>query len=63
MRAWGTPGADRTRSLAWKSRNHTSVVTARHSRIHPAFPHAMVLTAYFVISPAIGFLVTVASRI
>jgi hypothetical protein len=26
-RAWGMPGAQRTRSLAWKNKNHTSVVT------------------------------------
>jgi hypothetical protein len=26
---------------------------------HPAFPHAMVLTAYIALSPVIGFLVTV----
>jgi hypothetical protein len=26
----------------------------RYSRIHPAFPHAMVLTAYFVLSPVTG---------
>jgi hypothetical protein len=32
-------------------------------RNRPAFPHAMVLTAYFVLSPAIGFFATVASRI
>src|ERR1700681_1437906 len=30
---------------------HTSVVTTS-SPEHPAFPHAMVLTAYFVLSPA-----------
>jgi hypothetical protein len=29
---------------------------------HPASPHAMVLTVYFVLSPAIGFLVTVAPK-
>jgi hypothetical protein len=33
---------------------HTSIVTARSSRIHPAFPHAMVLTVSFVLSPVIG---------
>src|SRR3954454_22650941 len=31
---------------------HTSIVTARSTGFHPAFPHAMVLTAYFVLSPA-----------
>src|ERR1700682_6750772 len=30
---------------------HTSVVTTGPPE-HPAFPHAMVLTAYFVLSPA-----------
>jgi hypothetical protein len=47
------PGARRTRSLAWKNKNHTSIVTARAPE-NPAFPHAMVLTASFVLSPAIG---------
>src|SRR6202022_3146020 len=37
-----------SRAMCWW---HTSVVTTGH-RIHPAFPHAMVLTAYFVLSPA-----------
>jgi hypothetical protein len=32
---------------------HTSVVTTSPPE-HPAFPHAMVLTAYFVLSPVIG---------
>jgi hypothetical protein len=32
---------------------HTSVVTTG-TPVHPAFPHAMVLTAYFVLSPVIG---------
>jgi hypothetical protein len=36
-----------------KCRKHTSVVTTS-SPEHPAFPHAMVLTAYFALSPAIG---------
>src|ERR1700738_49189 len=34
-------------------RKHTSVVTTVAPE-HPAFPHAMVLTAYFVLSPVIG---------
>ena len=47
------PGARCTRSLV------CSVLVAhecRHRRSpeHPAFPHAMVLTAYFVLSPEIG---------
>jgi hypothetical protein len=46
------PGARCTRSLACKvGSEHTSVV-ATGSPEHPAFPHAMVLTAYFVLSPA-----------
>jgi hypothetical protein len=36
-----------------KCRKHTSVVTTS-SPEHPAFPHAMVLTAYFALSPVIG---------
>ena len=48
------PGAQCTRSLAWEKNNHTSVVTARYSRSNPAFPHAMVLTVSFVLSPVIG---------
>jgi hypothetical protein len=39
-----------SRAMCWW---HTSVVTTGH-RIHPAFPHAMVLTASFVLSPVIG---------
>jgi hypothetical protein len=48
------PGARCTRSLV------CSVLVAhecsRHGRTgkHPAFPHAMVLTAYFALSPEIG---------
>src|SRR5258708_4101116 len=34
-------------------RMHTSIHSGGTGN-HPAFPHAMVLTAYFVISPAIG---------
>src|ERR1700704_796800 len=47
------PGARRTRSLACKVES-TRVSHHRYSRIHPAFPHAMVLTVSFVLSPAIG---------
>src|SRR5215218_3791917 len=53
MEAWGTPGARRTRSLACKNRKHTSIV-ATDPPENPAFPHAMVLTVSFVISPVIG---------
>jgi hypothetical protein len=49
------PGAQCTRSLvcAWVVKMHTSIHSGGTGN-HPAFPHAMVLTAYFVISPAIG---------
>jgi len=56
--AWGTPGAQCTRSLACEIKKHTSVVTT-DTPVHPAFPHAMVLTAYFALSPVIGLFVTV----
>jgi hypothetical protein len=47
------PDAQCTRSLACKNRKHASKSPRSH-RDHPAFPHAMVLTAYFVLSPVIG---------
>jgi hypothetical protein len=48
------PGARCTRSLVCSVVvEHTSVVTTSPPE-HPAFPHAMVLTAYFVLSPVIG---------
>jgi hypothetical protein len=52
-RAWGMPGARCTRSLV------CSVLVAHEyspqvHRDHPAFPHAMVLTACFVLSPVTG---------
>jgi hypothetical protein len=46
------PGARCTRSLAC-SKKHASVVTTSPPE-HPAFPHAMVLTVSFVLSPVIG---------
>src|ERR1700716_259071 len=49
----GNAGCRCTRSLACKVES-TRVSHHRYSRIHPAFPHAMVLTAYFVLSPVIG---------
>jgi hypothetical protein len=56
QRAWGMPGAQCTRSLACECETkHTSVVTAGSAEIHPAFPHAMVLTVSFVLSPACEF--------
>jgi hypothetical protein len=56
------PGARCTRSLVCKGRKHTSVVTTVAPE-HPAFPHAMVLTAASCSPRRSGFLVTVASRI
>src|SRR3954449_1885634 len=53
-RAWGMPGAHRTRSLACEINKAHERSHHRYSRIHPAFPHAMVLTAYFVLSPVTG---------
>jgi hypothetical protein len=47
------PGARRTRSLVCKGRKHTSSYH-RYSQIHPASPHAMVLTVSFALSPVIG---------
>src|SRR5215218_7060959 len=48
------PGARCTRSLACEmGREHTRIAPWVH-RTDPAFPHAMVLTGSFVISPVIG---------
>jgi hypothetical protein len=52
------PGVSCARSPVCKGRKHTGS-DRRYSRKHPAFPHAMVLTVSFVLSPVIGFLVTV----
>ena len=52
QRAWGTPGARRTHGLACKGRKHASWTA--DTPVHPAFPHAMVLTVSFVISPVTG---------
>src|SRR5437870_6083273 len=46
------PGGQCTRSLACNVKVAHERSHHRYSRIHPAFPHAMVLTAYFVLSPA-----------
>ena len=56
------PGARCTRSLACKSKIAHEVVTTS-SPEQPGIPRAMVLTAYFVLSPVIGFIVTVIARI
>jgi hypothetical protein len=45
------PGAHRTRSLACDVKMAHEHSHRRYSRIHPAFPHAMVLTVSFVLSP------------
>src|SRR5207237_3911872 len=52
QRAWGMPGGQCTRSLACKNKTSTRASSPKVHRIHPAFPHAMVLTACFVLSPA-----------
>src|SRR5215212_10431647 len=58
-RAQGMPGARCTRSLACKNKKAHEVVTTS-SPEQPGIPRAMVLTAYFEISPVIGLFVTVA---
>ncbi len=47
------PGAQRARSLACKSKKHTSVVTTVTPG-SPGIPYAMVLTGSFVLSPVTG---------
>src|SRR3954453_7762162 len=49
-------------SRAKWGRKHTRSSPWVH-RSNPAFPHTMVLTVSFVISPVIGFVVTVALRL
>jgi hypothetical protein len=53
QRVQGTPGTSRTHSLACEVKKHTSVVTAVAAG-PPGIPCAMVLTAYFGLSPVIG---------
>jgi hypothetical protein len=53
QRAQGKPGARCTRSLACEIGKHTSVVTTGPPE-RPGLPCAMVLTAYFALSPVIG---------
>src|SRR4051812_44039796 len=48
------PGAQCTRGLACKSETSTRASSPKVHRVHPAFPHAMVLTVSFVLSPVIG---------
>ena len=47
--------------VRWGSEKCTRVISGRTGN-HPASPHAMVLTASFVISPAIGSFATVAPQ-
>src|SRR5712692_5601440 len=47
------PGARCTRSLVCKG-SEAHEYSPRSHRDHPAFPHAMVLTASFVLSPVTG---------
>jgi hypothetical protein len=53
-RAWGMPGARCTRSLVCKGWWSTRASSPQVHREHPAFPHAMVLTVSFALSPVIG---------
>jgi hypothetical protein len=57
LRGRGECRVPRTRSRACSVGN--TRVSHHEYAGHPAFPHAMVLTAYFVLSPAIGLFVTV----
>jgi hypothetical protein len=61
QRAWGMPGARSTRSLVRKVLVAHECSHHRSSRIHPAFPHAMVLTVSFVLSPVIGLFLSPSS--
>jgi hypothetical protein len=54
------PGGQCARSLACEIKKHTSIVTTV-TPVSPGIPYAMVLTVSFVLSPVIGFLVTVIS--
>ena len=54
QRAQGKPDARYTRSLACKSRKTHTSISPRSHRSQSGIPCAMVLTAYIVLSPAIG---------
>jgi hypothetical protein len=54
VRAWGMPGAQCTHSLACKNKKAHELSHHRSTGSIPAFPHAMVLTVSFVLSPVIG---------
>jgi hypothetical protein len=60
QRAQGKPDARRTRSLACEMIKHTSIVTTGPPE-SPGLPCAMVLTAYFVLSPVSEFLLSPSS--
>jgi hypothetical protein len=53
------PDAVSTRSLSCKKVKAHERLHHEQGRIHPAVPHAMVLTGYFALSPVIGLFVTV----
>jgi len=58
------PGACCTRSLAWKKKNHTSLIHREDSRDHPAFPHANGFNGFLRALPGEpGFLATIAREI
>jgi hypothetical protein len=48
------PGARCTRGLVCNCSDRTHTSNNEYTRKHPAFPHAMVLTAYVALSPVIG---------
>jgi hypothetical protein len=52
-RAYGTPGARCTRSLACEIKQTHEQIHHRYT-VHPGVPHAMVLTAYSALSPVTG---------
>src|SRR3954447_22249427 len=56
-RAWGMPGADAPAASHANKKAYELVTTGKPD--DPAFPHAVVLTVSFVISPVIGLFVTV----
>ncbi len=61
-RAWGMPGARCTHSPACEGGSAHGSSPQVH-RDHPAFPHAMVLTASFALSPVTGLVCHRRSRI
>jgi hypothetical protein len=53
-RAWGMPGAQCTRSPAGQKKSRAGNSHHRSTGIIPAFPHTMVLSISFVLSPVTG---------